>query len=261
MPVDFTLFRGLRTWWREGLRADGFGRTARRFLQQSWDLLRDSTPSRRRQRFGDIGFDLDHRVDTTSARLSLRTRLRGLACSPYQPTEPALFHEIMRALDLNWADFTFLDLGSGKGRTLLMASDYPFRRIRGVEILPELHQVALENIGKYPPQACPAIEAICADARQFEFPPEPTVLYLFNPLPGPGLAVVIQNLERSLREHPRAVYVVYHNPEHEYLLARNAVWSKLAGTRSYVVYSNQQSALSNQPRGVPSKRGLRLGDP
>ncbi len=239
MAGEFTFFRGLLVWWREGLRCWRFRRTAREFSSEVWDFLRDSTPARRRQRFGDVGFDLDHRVNTTSARLSLRTRLRGLVASPYQPTEPELFHEIMRFLDLNWRDFIFVDLGSGKGRALLMASEYPFRRIIGVEVLPELHQIALENIGKYQSRACPVIEAICADARQFQFPAEPTVLYLFNPLPEPGLATVIQNLERSLREHPRVVYVVYHNAEHEFLLAQNAVLKTIADTPSYAVYQSK----------------------
>jgi SAM-dependent methyltransferase len=234
MMSGFTFFRGLRSWWREGVARYGLRRAARKFFAETWDFLRDSTPGRRRQRFGDIEFDLDHRVNTTSAGVPLRTRLRGLVSSPYQPTEPALFHEIMQALKLNWAEFTFVDLGSGKGRTLLMAADYPFGRIVGVELLPELHAVALENIRK-----CAArCEAICGDARDFVFPPEPTVLYLFNPLPEPGLAKVIANLEHSLQAAPRAVYVAYHNPEHEHLLAQSAAWKKIAATASFVVYES-----------------------
>jgi hypothetical protein len=58
----------------------------------------------------------------------------------------ALFHEMLDALlqheSLDFRDLVFIDLGSGKGRTLLMASDYPFRRIVGVELLPALHLAA-----------------------------------------------------------------------------------------------------------------------
>ncbi len=42
---------------------------------------------------------------------------------------------MMAALPIEFNQFTFIDLGSGKGRTLLMASDFPFRKILGVEIL------------------------------------------------------------------------------------------------------------------------------
>ncbi len=243
MSKPFTFFGGFRAIWREGIVRDGLWPTIRRLSGETWELLCDSTPARRRQRFGDIEFDLDHRVDTTSARLPLRTRLRGLISSPYQPTDPALFHQIMQCLNLHWPEFTFIDVGSGKGRTLLMASDYPFRRILGIEILPELHQVARENVRKYksPQQKCVAMECICGDARAFAFPPEPSVVYLFNPLPEPGLAKVIENLERSLQQSPRPVWVIYHNPEHECLLAQSAVLEKRGGTQSYVVYGRAAS--------------------
>ena len=86
-----------------------------------------------------------------------------------------------------------------------MASHYPFRRILGVELLPELHRVALENISKYKSdsQQCFAIDCLLGDAGEFVLPPEPTVLYLFNPLPESGLVRMISNLEQSLREHPQ----------------------------------------------------------
>jgi len=46
------------------------------------------------------------------------------------------------------------------------------------------------------------------------------MLFLFNPFPEPGLKSVIENLERSLRDHPRKVYVLYHNPLLEHVLTR-----------------------------------------
>src|SRR5512142_3285781 len=213
---DLTFFRGLRAWWREGVARHGLRRTAQMFLTEAWDFLRESTPSRQRQRFGDIEYDLDHRFDTTSARLPVRTRLRGLVTSPYQPTDPALFHEIMRELALEWPQFTFVDIGSGKGRTLLMAAEYGFRRIIGVEILPELHQVALANIAA---SGFSNVESVCVDGRDFEFPPEPLVVYLFNPLPAAALSQAMSNLQQSLKQQPRPVKIIYHNPVSEDVLS------------------------------------------
>jgi hypothetical protein len=139
-----------------------------------------------------------------------------------------------------YSDFTFIDIGSGKGRTLLMASDYPFRRILGVELLPALHHIAQENIRKYtsPSQQCFAIESICGDARHFEFPPDPTVLYLFNPLPGTGLLDLLNNLEQSLREHPRPIYLLYHNPQLDGTLHQRRYLRKIAGTEQYSVFES-----------------------
>ena len=86
-------------------------------------------------------YDWEHRVNTTSGTVGWRERLLGVFHSPYQPTDAALFQEMMASLPIDFSEFTFMDLGSGKGRTLLMASEYPFRRIVGVEILPELHRL------------------------------------------------------------------------------------------------------------------------
>jgi SAM-dependent methyltransferase len=139
----------------------------------------------------------------------------------------------------DFSEFTFIDIGSGKGRALLMAADYPFRRILGIELLPELHRVAKENIAKYKSdsQRCFVIDCVLSDARDFAFPPEPTVLYLFNPLPESGLARMISNLEHSLREHPRPIFVLYHNPLLEHVLTRNAVFRRIVGTHQYSIFS------------------------
>jgi len=85
--------------------------------------------------------------------------------------------------------FTFVDLGSGKGERLLMASDYPFRRIVGVELLPTLHHAAQENLGKYrnESQKCFALESICADATEFSFPTDPLVSFPLQSLSRIGL--------------------------------------------------------------------------
>jgi len=121
--------------------------------------VRESTPERRRQRYGDMEYDWEHRVNTTSGTVGGRERLLGLLHSAYQPTDPALFREMMASLPIELDTFTFVDLGSGKGRTLLMASEYPFRRIVGVELLPALHQVAQENLARYKSESP---EVLCA---------------------------------------------------------------------------------------------------
>jgi len=231
-------------WWRKIAEREGWVLATRRLLAAVWEFVRDSTPERRRQRYGDAEFDWDHRVDTTSGTVGWRDRLLGIFHSPYQPTDAALFHEMLDALreqtHCDFRDFVFIDLGSGKGRALLMASDYPFRPIVGVELLPELHRAAQENIGKYKSesQKCFALESTCADAVEFRFPDEPIVLYLFNPLPEAGLRRVVANLEQSLRGHPRAVYVLYHNPLLGHVFSASKILKQIGGTHQYALYSS-----------------------
>ncbi len=203
-----------------------------------WNFLRESTPSRRRRRYGDMEYDWEHRVNTTSGTVGWRARLLGAFHSPYQPTEPALFHEMMASLPIAFDQVTFIDIGSGKGRTLLMASEYPFRKIVGVELIRDLHRATEENIRAYKSatQRCTQIEAVCADACDFPFPVEPLVLYLFNPLPEAGLKRLVANLEKSLAENPRALYVLYHNPLLERAIAERSTFKKVGGTEQYSIY-------------------------
>jgi SAM-dependent methyltransferase len=240
--VRIGLVRSASIWWKDVAARHGRTVATRQLLSNLLEFARDSTPERLRQRYGDAEYDWEHRVNTTSAAVGWRERLLGVFHSPYQPTEPGLFHEMMGALSrqtgFSFGDFVFIDLGSGKGRTLLMASDYPFCRVVGVELLPALNLIAQENLNKYrsDAQKCFAIESTCADAAGFDFPGEPIVLFLFNPFPESGLRRVIANLEQSLREYPRKVYVLYHNPLLEHVLSASAILKRICGTHQYSLY-------------------------
>ena len=247
-PSEVTIPRALVRWWRENLPRLGLTRASGMFLGEMWEFLREATPGRRKQRYGDMDFDWDNRVDTTSANVSRRADLLAvLAGHRYQPSDPALFHESIRSLAIDCSQFQFIDLGSGKGRTLLMASEYPFQRIVGVEAVPALHRAAVENIRRYksPTQRCFDLESLCGDARDFQFPPAPLVIFLFNPLPEGGLRVVMANLQASVREHARPLYVVYHNPLLEHVLAEDGGLRRLQGDLRYAIYAfPSTSALS-----------------
>jgi SAM-dependent methyltransferase len=249
-PAQISVARTAIHFWTEAASRVGRFAATRALLAALWEFLRDSTPSRLRQRYGDADYDWDHRVNTTSAAVGWRDRLLGVLHSAYQPTDPAGFREMLDALaehsHLNFGDFTFLDLGSGKGRTLLMASDYPFRRILGVELLPALHQIAQENLRAYKndSQQCFALESLCADATTFPFPEEPLVLYLFNPFGEPALRRVVSNLKQSAQANPRPVYVVYYNPLLEHVLAEGNFLRKVTGTHRYSVFRDQWSVIS-----------------
>jgi SAM-dependent methyltransferase len=207
------------------------------------EFWRDSLPARRRQRYGDIDFDWEHRVDTTGATVPWRMRLLGLLSSPYQPIPPEEFREMMSALldhlgpATDFSQFTFIDIGSGKGRALLLASEYGFRRIIGIELLPELHRIARENVRTLQRRSTQSeIELLCGDATTFSFPVEPAVVFLFNPLPEAALRTLLENLEISLHQHPRQIYVAYANPIFEQTVSRSPLLIRLGGTHQYLLF-------------------------
>jgi PAS domain-containing protein len=235
------LWTALRCWWREQSRQKGAAGATSLLVGNLWSFVRESTPERRRQRYGDMEYDWEHRVNTTSGTVGWRARLLGMFHSPYQATDPALFREMMASLPIEFDKFTFVDLGSGKGRTLLLASEFPFRRIVGVELIAELHRAAEENIRLYrsATQRCSQIEAVCADACEFVLPATPLVLYLFNPLPEVGLQRVLRNLERSLEQSPRPGWIVYHNPAMDSILGASRALVRDGGTEQYSVFRSE----------------------
>jgi hypothetical protein len=238
---SFTICSGFTRRFRESHSRRGFLGAVRRLFREAVEFLRESTPSRLRQRWGDIDFDCDFGVDTTAARIGARTRLLGaIAGGTYQPSEPELFHRMLDALPIDYREFTFIDLGSGKGRALLMAADYPFRRITGVELLPELHRIAALNIANYhsETQKCFAIDSRCDDALAFEFPPEATVLYVFNPFPEATLIRLVARLESALQRNPRPMYVVYHNPVLEHVLCSSSALRRITGNYQFAIYAS-----------------------
>lgn len=238
-----TIRSELQAWWREHRPRAGFLPTARTLLAMGWEFIRDSMPDRVRQRYGDIDFDWEHRVDTTSANVSRRSRWIGLLNSSYQPIESPLFQEMLNLLGIDYPQFTFIDIGSGKGRPLLLASEYPFRRIIGVEFLAELNAIAENNIRKFPDERkkCKRIEARLADATAFEFPSEPLVVFMFHPLPESGFRRVIANLLESIGGNPRPVWLIYANPLFEDIVCNSGGFRKTTGTEQYAVFRAQRS--------------------
>jgi SAM-dependent methyltransferase len=229
-------------YWRDLRARGGSGAATTGLIQAIWSFVRNSTPERQRRLYGDFDFDWEHRVNTMSGGVGWRERLLGELHSLYQPTEPAAFHEMMQNLGnithLDFSEFVFLDLGSGKGRTLMMASDYPFQRIIGVELLPALNQVAQENLARYQnnSQKCFAIESVCADASNFPLPASPLVLYMFNPFPELPLRRVLGHVVEGLAGNPRPVYVLYHNPVQEHVLTENPHFHKMAEKPQYSIF-------------------------
>lgn len=162
-------------------------------------------------------FDQTHGVDTagesplTEVGVPPEKAVRGN--SLYRGIWPRIFHAALRESRLPLKRFTFVDYGSGKGKALMLASAYAFRRIVGVEFAPGLHEVAVKNLGGYrsPEQQCFTLEAVCADALDWEPPAEPLLCFFFNPFDDPTLERVISRVARSWRHTPRDIYLLYVN--------------------------------------------------
>ena len=131
----------------------------------------------------------------------------------YRPFWASDFASAMARIPGPLDDFTFLDIGSGKGKLLLLAADYPFKQIIGVEYAPLLHATAVRNISVYRSerQKCFDIQSVHGDAQTYRYPSGPLVILIFNAFNQDVMKRALANLEQSpaLRSDP--VYLIYAN--------------------------------------------------
>jgi len=173
------------------------------------------------------GFDARFGTDTATVVYPWTLPSIGHEESPeihaYEAAPAWLIRETLDSIPLQPHMFAFVDMGSGKGRALLVASEFPFMKIVGIELSHELHRIAEENIRRYQSasQQCTAFSLHCMNAAEYTFGPEPLVLFLFNPFGKDTIRSILAGLEASLNAKRREAYVVYVNPRFE-ALARNA---------------------------------------
>jgi hypothetical protein len=185
----------------------------------------------------------------------------------YVPTTASVIYEVLDSLPLRPNTFAFVDMGSGKGRALLVASEFPFAKIVGIELSSQLHKIAEENISRYHPasQQCRAFFLHCMDVVDYDFGQEPLVLFLFDPFDRATLQRVIANLESSSCAGSREAFVVYVHPQFEDVLASSSFLGKvreggppLRPWSRYVVYATSPARAgagsqgwTRQPRLTP----------
>lgn len=116
--------------------------------------------------------------------------------------------KLLRTLVISPSD-AILDIGCGKGGAMLTLVRYPFARVDGVEISPNLARIAQENLRR-----CRAANSkvFCCDAADFTDLDEYTHFYMYNPFPQVIMKTVMQNIALSLKRRPRTATLIYKNP-------------------------------------------------
>jgi SAM-dependent methyltransferase len=167
----------------------------------------------RLERRADREWDREHGIDTCGVTHLGHLEVEGENLAQgveYDPTPVRLLAETLRRLP-GAEGFTFVDYGSGKGRVLFVAAEFPFRRLIGVEFARELHDAAVRNLASYrnPRQRCREIRPVLGDALRFAIPDEPCVLYFCTPFKAPLVRKVLDLVAASYAQNPRPMYVVY----------------------------------------------------
>jgi SAM-dependent methyltransferase len=170
-------------------------------------------------------FDRKHGTDT-GGYLGPEDLVKGRANDAhnhgYSAIAPSVFHEACRrwretlpAVSGRIEAYSFVDVGAGKGRALLLAAEMPFRKVVGVEINEELARAAQKNFARWSRVMRPdakKIRVVQADAMKFQWPRTPLLVYLYNPFACSLVAQMAERLAAVATSSSGLVDLLYVNP-------------------------------------------------
>jgi SAM-dependent methyltransferase len=207
-------------------------------------------------------FDLEFGV-RTSGLVAGRNLKSGHRADRHNTAYFGVAPSVFREMIVRWRrskpiaaidEFTFVDLGAGMGRALLLAAEFPFRAVVGVELNPTLARIGRRNMALWRAagRAHAPMRMLCRDAAEFELPAGPCVVFLFNPFGAPVMRRLLAAWTRSLAGRERQLDILYVNNEQERVLERQAGFARMfvgEVKRSRADAIADHRILANQPDG------------
>jgi SAM-dependent methyltransferase len=223
--------RFLFGWLKDNIRkrgVAGIGNFSVSYLTDFWFDLRYGTSTS-----GWIApSDLD--TDSPNQRHSVR----------YQATKQRPFMGLMRSLSFP-PDSVFVDVGCGKGKVLLIASGFGFKKVVGLDFSRDLCVIARANVQTYQRRIRETldIEIIETDILDYEIKTDQNVFYLYNPFDGVIMSKFIRRIGASIQKTPRKVWLIYHIPEQSEIIEAQSVFPKRTphsiGGVEFIVYESE----------------------
>lgn len=178
-------------------------------------------------------------------------------CEGYEPISYVCFDTAMHTVDIRPEESVFLDYGSGMGRALILAAQYPFKKVIGVELSQKLCNIAQENVKRaWKNLECKDIEIICKDARSFTLPSDITTIFIWNSFTGSILSSVFERIRESLEKSPRPLTLLYLLPykekdmlaEFDYFETRRELKTDFWTGIKIIVYESKKSVGTTHPK-------------
>ena len=174
----------------------------------------------------------------------------------YRPLWEGTFHRAISLVPIDLAQFTFVDIGSGKGKLLLLAAQYPFKAIEGVEYGERLHHAAERNIAIFhkATRTPVPIRSALGDATLYELPAGPVLCMIFNSFDEVTTNNVLRRIAAQGSQGKRPVFVIYANLRNvdERTIGRGgacpAQFKQLHRTRNLVLLGNGEAEALWQKR-------------
>ena len=205
-------------------------------------------------------FDLEFGVRTSGLVAGRHLRIgrpHDRHITAYYAIAPSVFHGLLvrwrRCRPIEPLDaYTFIDLGAGMGRALLLASQYPFRAIAGVELHPTLARIARRNLALWRASGHtrPPMRFYCRDATAFPLPSGPCLVFLFNPFGAPVLRRLVRLWKQKLARNAGPIDILYVNDEQRDVLSCESGFERLFRgqiRRSHADAVTDRTILTHQP--------------
>lgn len=195
----------------------------------------------------DASWDFFHGTETLTriAPQNLETDSENKSQATYYGATRArplvqLFHQLGLSREGGFVDF-----GSGKGRVILIAADYGFKKVVGIDFSEPLCQQARTNLEAYRRRRKLTSEVIIvhSDVVRYAIKADETTFFLYDPFSAEVLAKVLENLRASLIAHPRRIQVIYNSPRYHEVMERSGVFT---GNRHFVIGGNEFCVYENE---------------
>jgi len=177
----------------------------------------------------------------------------------YYGVAPSVLRALLRRWrmsrpDLALEEVSFIDVGAGMGRAVLLAADLPFRQVVGVELNPTLARIARRNLALWRAsgRTLAPMKMICGDAVEFQLPQGPCLAFMFNPFGATVMRRMLSAWKKALAGQPAQLDILYVNNEQERVLERQAGFTRLflgQVRRSRADAIADHRILANQPDG------------
>jgi predicted RNA methylase len=161
----------------------------------------------------------------------------------YTPIGYSAVYHVLRRLPIPASSVSFLDLGSGKGRVVVVAATFPFKKVLGVEISERFHRLAQANVDRMRHRRAEIVELIQSDAVEFAIPDDVNVIYLFNPFTGKTLKRVVDNILASYAARACPVYVIYFNTMHFERIIKDEGYERIKPIYQTYFYPNYSCSI------------------
>jgi SAM-dependent methyltransferase len=136
--------------------------------------------------------------------------------SIYQGTNYFIIEKAFEFLSNENANHNIVDFGCGKGRVLVVAAFYGFKKITGIDFAESLCREAelnIEKIKRLFPKT--DFEIVCDDAVNYSIENDSNVFFFFNPFDEVVMLQIVKNILSSFKKTERKIYIVYVNPLHK----------------------------------------------